>query len=533
MIKPLCFIVVFVIPSLLAVSQPKITVGKPYAVIDADSKYYFSSKGEILTVKVTPKAKAIILQKMNAEGLTFQKIKLYDDFPRDFQVEKITEFKNRYYVFYSLWENDEEQLFSREIDFAAGSFKGAGKKIISVNEKITGSLTRTGFWRFSASDKFDFYFSYDSTSMVVQYRLKPEKKNDSKNYDVIGMHVFDKDLKEKWAKKIQMPYTEKKMDNLDYSVDSKGNVYIVTRIFNDNTTDLKKRGEDDANYNLEILKVAASTGTITSTKVNVADKFVKTIWLYESAQSHMICAGFYNIGKNTANADGVILFKLSPDGKLFDFNSYEIPVSILNQYASGKSKRSNDRKDNNDKAEFENLSLQQVVVQDDGSIVLVSEQSYVQSHTSYMNGRSSTYYTYHSNDIFVTKITASGKLAWMNKLPKRQQGGAGFRGMSHRYFLGSENHYFMFLDNEKNLDLPLTEVPAMHIDGAGGFLTAYKVNDKTGEVSKISLLDTRNVNGMEVFQFAPHRMMATAPNTLVFEAYKKKKEDILVKVVVN
>jgi hypothetical protein len=37
---------------------------------------------------------------------------------------------------------------------------------------------------------------------------------------------------------------------------------------------------------------------------------------------------------------------------------------------------------------------------------------------------------------------------------------------------------------------------------------------------------------MEVFQFAPYRMMATDVNTLVFEAYKKKKEDILVKIVV-
>jgi hypothetical protein len=132
----------------------------------------------------------------------------------------------------------------------------------------------------------------------------------------------------------------------------------------------------------------------------------------------------------------------------------------------------------------------------------------------------------------VAKINAAGKLAWMKKLPKRQEGGSGFGGMSYRYFISKDYHFFMFLDNEKNMDLPLTEVPARHVDGAGGFLTAYQVNDKTGEVSKISLLNTRDVNGMEVFQFAPYRMMATDVNTLVFEAYKKKKEDILVKIVV-
>ncbi len=347
------------------------------------------------------------------------------------------------------------------------------------------------------------------------------------------MHVFDKDLKEKWANKVKMPYTEKKMDNLNYSVDSKGNVYIVTRVFNDNTTDLKKRGEEDANYHLEILKASAPSGTITSTKIDIADKFVQKVWLYESAQGPMICAGFYNTGRDMNDADGIILFKLGQDGKVFNTNTYEIPVEVLNQYASGKEKRKNERKDDDDRAEFENLTLDHVVVEDDGSITLTGEQSFIRTHTSYLNGRSNTYYTYHCNDILVAKISAAGKLAWMKKLPKRQEGAAGFGGMSYRYFISKDYHFFMFLDNEKNMDLPLTEVPARHVDGAGGFLTAYQVNDKTGEVTKVSLLNTRDVNGMEVFQFAPYRMMATDVNTLVFEAYKKKKEDILVKIVVN
>lgn len=531
MTRFLCLIFILTINTFSVVAQPKVTVGKPYAVIDAESKYYFTANGEILTVKIH--RKAVFLQKMNARDLSFIKIKMYDDFPKDFQIEKITEFKNRYYVFYSLWQDDQEQLFCREIDFAACSFKGAGKKVISVNEKLTGTMVRSGMWSLATSDKFDFFFSYDSSSFVIQYRLKPEKRNDSKNYDQIGMHVFDKDLKEKWASKVKMPYTEKKMDNLNYSVDSKGNVYIVTRVFNDNTTDLKKRGEEDANYHLEILKASAPSGTITSTKVDIADKFVQKVWLYESAQGPMICAGFYNTGRDMDNADGIILFKLGQDGKVFNTNTYEIPVEILNQYASGKEKRKNERKDDDDRAEFENLTLDHVVVEDDGSITLTGEQSFIKTHTSYLNGRTNTYYTYHCNDILVAKISATGKLAWMKKLPKRQEGASGFGGMSYRYFISKDYHFFMFLDNEKNMDLPLTEVPARHVDGAGGFLTAYQVNDKTGEVTKVSLLDTRNVNGMEVFQFAPYRMMATDVNTLVFEAYKKKKEDILVKIVVS
>jgi hypothetical protein len=469
------------------------------------------------------------LQQMNAVTLKFQKTRMHDDFPRDYQIEKITKFRDRFYLFYSLWENEQEQLYAREIDVAACVLKPA-KKIITVNEKITGEWVKAGMWRVATGDKFDFFFAHDSSSMAIQYRLKPEKRDDSKSFDVIGMHVLTPDLTEKWGNTVKMPYTEKKMDNLTYAIDAKGNVYIVARVYNDDTTDEKKRGKDETNYTLEILKVAQGSGTVTSTKVDVGDKFVKTIWLYDSPQGNMICAGYYNLGKNADNTDGVLLFKLDHAGKASGLNAYEIPVEILNQYASGKSKRKNERKEDDDEAEATNMELRNVVIQKDGSVLLVGEQYYERMHSSYMNGQHSVYYTYHYNDILVTKIDPSGKLAWMKKLPKRQKGGSGSGGMSYVHLNGQNTHYFVYLDNIKNKDLPLTELPAVHVDNQGGFLTAYKVDDKTGDVVKLTLLDTRNIEGMDIFQFSPDRIVATSRHTFVFEVYKKKKEDVLVKV---
>ncbi|HEY8934578.1 MAG TPA: hypothetical protein VIM65_05130, partial [Cyclobacteriaceae bacterium] len=56
-------------------AQTTITLGKPYVVIDADRKYYFSRGNEILAVKVN--RKTIHLQKLNSGNLTFEKIRLY------------------------------------------------------------------------------------------------------------------------------------------------------------------------------------------------------------------------------------------------------------------------------------------------------------------------------------------------------------------------------------------------------------------------------------------------------------------------
>ncbi len=546
MVKKSLFTITLLCLGLAAYPQTKtkITLGKPYGVIDAESKYYFSKGKELLTIKVD--RKTIHLQKLNTDNLTFVKVRLYDDFPKNFVIELITDLQGKYYVFYSYWDGENEQLFAREIDFEAGTFIGQGRKIISVKEKLTGTLGRSGFFSMSVSDKYDFYVSSNESTLAIQYRFKPEFKDDSKNYDMIGLHIFEPSLNEIWTKKVKMPYTEKKMNNLDYSVDSKGNAYIVTSVYNDDTTKERKKGSDEPNYHLEILKISSS-GKIVSTPVELVGNFVKTIVLNESPKGYMTCAGFYNIGKNAANADGVILFKLSQDNKLYDFKTYEIPVDVLNQFASSRTVRKNDDKDVEDRAEFENLRLSKIIVNDDGSTLLIGEQHYVitRSHYNSSTHSTTTTSTYFYNDMLATKIDASGKLAWMRKLPKRQQsppmtasggmfggggGGSFIGGMSFYYFPGATEHYLLFLDNEKNIALPVTKVPAVHRDGAGGFLTAYTINDKTGDVKKISILDTRNVEGMEIYQFTPRRIKETSPTSFVFEAYKKKKEDLLIKV---
>lgn len=511
-------------------SNVNVSLGKPYLVIDALQKSYFRKGNEILAVKLQPKG--FILQKFNATTLAFQSVKVYDDFPKNFVVEDIVDFKESYFVFYSSWDGENEQLFTREIDFSTGQFKDKGTKIISVPEKISGSQAQNGFFRWRTSDKFTLYFSGDSSAMLVQYRLKPKKRADSKSYEVIGSYVYNKGMKEQWHAEFTMPYTEKKMNTLDYSVDSRGNVYIVISVYKDETTDEKKRGDDNVNYTLEVLKYSQVSAEPVKSRVELEDKFLHTIWLYENrAKDYMICTGFYNSGNRPNNVDGVLMCKLGKDGRIYDKASHPIPLSILNQNAGRREINKNLRAEKNDKAEFRNLSLRQVLIQDDGSFILMSETVYVRSHyVSNGRGGGTYYYTYHYDDMLITKINGDGNLAWMQKLAKTQTGKAGVGGMSFRYIKGKNTHSFIFLDNEKNKDLRPTDEPAGHVDGAGGFITSYNINDKTGEVTKTYMVDLRDVKGVPVYQFKPSRIIPVSDGVFIFEAYKKAKEDILVRV---
>lgn len=533
------------------------TVSDPYQVYDSAKKFYFTKNGEMLTVK--PWKKYLVIQKFDVATLKQTSIKEYNNLPKNYVVEGMIEVKDKYYFFYSSWtgkKTKHEQLFYYEIDFEKGEFIGKPVKIIDIDGKLAGSPMATyasggmqmgfGFgFSMGVVDKFDFLVSKDQSKILIQYRKKPKVKKDTKSWDIIGVGVYDVSLTKIWSREYKMPYTERRMNALDYAVDSDGNGYILTKVFHDDSNkDKKKKKDTEANYHIELFRLLKTSESIEKTKITLGKKFINGISLFESPDNYMICAGYYNKGlhKKLNNSDGLFTFKITRDGELIDEKEYQIPVDVLNQYVSKRTKKKNLKKDKKGKAEFEHLKLKELVIQNDGGLVFIGEQTYVVRHRT-SKGR--TYYTFHNNDILITKINSSGEMDWMKKIPKRQSGLPGMGqvydtsktfqgGMSYSHFFTNGNHYLIYLDNVKNINLPLDKIPALHSDGKGGYLTSYKINDETGDVSKGSIFDTRNVKPkFAVYQFSNNRVIKTAENEFLVEVYKKKKEDVLIKVIIK
>lgn len=536
------------------------SVSEPYQVYDAAKKYYFNKNDEILAVK--PWNKYLVIQKFGVGELNLISEKKYEDLPDNYVVEGMVELQDKYYFFYSSWSGKKtkhERLYYREVDFETGEFIGEPVKLIDVAGKLAGSPRSTyttgsgfsaggfsmGFGGFGVVDKFDFLTSKDESKLLIQYRKKPEVKKDTKSYDIIGVNVYDISLSPVWTNEYKMPHTERRMDLLDFAVDAAGHGYVLAKVFHDDSNkDKKKKKDTDANYHIEMFRLLDGSGEIEKSKITLDEKFINGISLFESEDGYMICAGFYTNGKNNdfSNSDGIFTFKITKEGELVEKLSYEIPVEVLNQYVSKRTQKKNEKKDKKDKAEFANLKLRDLIIYDDGSLVLIGEQTFIVERRD-SKGRVS--YTFHNYDMLISKIDPAGNLAWMKKLPKRQSGAPKIGqvydtsktyqgGMSYSHFFTNGNHYLIYLDNVKNIDLELDEVPALHSDGHGGFLTAYKVNDETGAVSKDNIFDTRNVEDkLDVHQFSNNRVIKTADNEFVIELYKKKKEDVLIKVQIK
>jgi hypothetical protein len=520
-------------------------VSDPYRVFDAEEKQYFSKGNEELAIKFD--GKEIVIQKFNTEKPSFLSEKKYEKyFPKNYSVESVLELGDKFYFFYSSWDgdNDKEQLFVEEIDFAKGEFTGEKKLLFQVDGHIAGDYARAdgqvqsvwGMWTGGVQNKFTLMQSQDKKSVLVQYRKKPEVKRDTKSFDIIGLYTFDSSLTKLSGNEVTMPYTERRMNNLDYQLDNKGNLYMLTKVFHDDSNDDKKKRKDtEANYHVELFVIKSGSDKIDISKFENKDKFINRLWLFDTDKDYLVCAGFYSNGKGDFDdCDGIMGFKVKPDGKMYDTFYHEIPTEVLNQYETDRTKRKNEKKERKGEgAQFSDLQLKDLIFNADGSFVLVGEQDYIVAHTTYSQSGSRTYYTYHYCDLLVSKINADGKLGWMKKIAKNQKGMKGKGGMSYKYFGANDSHYFVFLDNVKNIDLPLNEEPKQHSDRQGGYLTSVKISDADGTLKKGSIFNARDVDDFGIHQFATNRVLKTAENAFTVEVYKKKKEDVLIKVVLN
>ncbi len=583
--KIFCFLILAVCVS--SVAQKTLSkdysfkVSEPYRVFDAKNKFYLSENGEALAIKFD--GPDILIQKFDAGQPAFKQEKKYEKFfPKGYEVEDVLKTGNKYHVFFSSWDGDNEHLYSQELNFATGEFTGQPKLMFEVKGKVTRHQNQDPgkrIWGYAVGGcKFEIVTSFDKNNILVQYRKKPEVKSDVKSYDIIGLCSYNGNLEQLAMREIKMPYTERRMNNLDYKLDNKGDLYMLTKVFHDDSNDDKKKKKDTvANYHIELFKIKSGSDKIEISQFDNKDKFVNGLWIFDTNKDYLVCGGYYSNGKgklgasgaysffgnyrisSTGESDGVMVFKIKNDGSIYDEYYHEIPLDILNAFESKSTARKNARKEENGvSAKIPFLVLKNLEVLENGSMMLVGEQFHMEQQRYNGIGGSgfgpapvggfgaggfgtvgagpfgqSTSFNYYYGDILVTKIAPDGSLSFMNKIPKEQVGGKGLGGMSYKYFFANNHHYFIYLDNVKNIDLPEGKKPAKHSDGQGGYLTAVKINDSDGHLAKGSILNAREVDDFKIHQFSTSRIVKTSERSFLVEAYKKQKEDIMIKVELN
>ena len=513
-----------------------VQLSKPFPVVDAVSKLYLNSTDHVVSFK-RRKNNSFIIQTFDAKTLT-ETSRFEDKFKESYaELENFMVINERFYIFYSMYDKrgDIENLMVVEIDPNTSKFKGDPKTLLSVQGKVLGDLVSGGAWSFRTVNKFSFEYSKSKNNILIHHRMKPEFRNDNVSYMRVGLYVFDRDLNQTWGDIREMKYTEAQMELINYNVDHEGNAYILGKIYKDGKRDQKRRKDEEINYTYELMTFSGSNDPAVHTELELdANRFIRSAALVERDDNNLVIAGYYK-NAYTSATQGAFVFNFDKSTKNYTKDYYAIPLDILNAYQSKRAVKKNTKHDDDDtKGGLFHLKADHIYLDGPGNITIIGEQfQIIQRTTTDSKGRSRTTYEYHYSDIVVMKVTPSGELAWITRIPKHQKGARIPGGMSYS-MMGTDNHlYLLYLDHIKNNDLEIDKEPAVHIDGQGGFLTSSKINFETGELSKENLFDMRKVNGIPVYQFSTDRVLNLSQSQIAVEVYKKKKQDVWIKVGLN
>ncbi len=410
------------------------------------------------------------------------------EYTKNFNSELVADLGLNYYWLHSDWDKDAEReiLYYDKIDVSSGKLVVSNKKLFSAT-KISGNVIR-----YKVDNKYNFNFDAGKNFLLVNYRLVPEDKNDKKNFDKIGLQVFDTAMNKVWGGEFKMPYTEAVMDNIDFSIDAKGNAYLLAKVFDSDKRKEKDNETGKPLYHFEVLKFSKGKRNLTHTVVNIGDFFIQKAAIIENSLHEMVIACTYSKKAKSKTTDGVFLALLDTSGIINKYKNgyYEFPLDEMKKYESGRYKRSMQRKLD---YEIPNLEVRNILVNQDGSLFMGFEEFEIIVNT-YVDskGLPHTTYQYYYQNIYGARINSSGKFEWMRKIPKyqvsydRPQGTLGYKLIND-----ANGYYFLFLDHKKNLELAEDEVPKRYFDGYGGQIIISKI-DLQGNVSKDLLFDTHD-----------------------------------------
>jgi len=374
-------------------------------------------------------------------------------------------------------------------------------------------------------NKFLIFTSFDDSKILIGYRRNPLNRDDNINHDLLGFFVFDSHFEKVWGDEIKMPHTEAEMNNLAFTVGSDGTGYLLSYL--------------NKAKSFELIKITEN-GEVSTYELNLNGDFMfQSFYITENTDGNLSCAGFYANGLDykfswsgggalSFNTNGILHFETTTEGDVYKIKDYEFPLELINQNQSQRSQNKNAKREAEGKAGIPDVKLREIETFEDGSALVIGEQYY--QRTEYTGNGNKVFFYYQ--DVIALKVDAQGEVKWLKRLPKLQNGVKGRGGNGVKYMRGNGAHYFIYLDNKKNLNLSVNDVPEKHQDGQGGILTSYKIDDATGSVEKHALFDVRSVKGKELFQFKTSRIFIADEGIFLVEAYMKGKQDSMIKIEV-
>lgn len=497
------------------------SIGEKYKHIKNYTTYYVGNGSRFMSIK------------KGRKDITIQRFSL-KDMKEDVKKRQVIEDKGDFngamnldgkaVVFYS----KKNKAFAQVISLT-GIVAGKPVQLVSEKENISDDFGFKSTYGFDAGgriNKFVFKKSPNGEKLLVLFRVKTP----SDEGDKIGISVFDSELTRLWTRKVTLPYPTKKIRAEDFLINNEGTFFMTASIFAEESSDKDKLKET---YRTEFFKITADDKEVVKASIGVPNRAIADAVLGIDAAGLIRVTGFYTTKDNKAIATGLFSTKIDSLGKVVETISSDIPGELKEQFAAARETRINEgTQKKTDKDDFEDLHVNSLSFNADGSVVILAEQRYVTSQTTSSSSGSRTIYKYYYRNIVASKLMTSGKIEWMHILPKYQMGTRGKSSMSYFTFKEYGKHYLFYIDDFTNLKRGFEEFPAKYYDRKKEFLylTAFVINDGTGEVVKEPILTGSDIRNSRLDFLRVSQAVRLRNRDIIFEAFDGKKNNLLLKI---
>ncbi len=490
--------------------------GEKYKNIKSRRKYYVAHGNQLLSVKKGKKSMTI--QRYGLEDLK-ENLKFRQVVEDKGDFETVLKLGYRAVAFYSI----KNRVYAQ---FISLTNKSISKPTQLINEKegVERNFSFQGTYDFDAGGrihKFAFKKSPDGNKLLILYRLKSEEENKER----IVVQVFNDKLELDWKKKILLPIEEKKLLKEDFTIDNEGNFYMTASIFENEKKDKLKEKYTSSIYVFNKESQELKSNTIA---LNVAIE--DAVIIKKGAKTAV--TGFFTSDSDKEIAAGIFTLDLGKEGSVTNLRHTLFPEETLAKLMAEREERINEgTQKKTSKRDFQNLRINKIYTNDDGSQVILAEQRYVTRHSTSSSSGGRIMFRNYYTDIYAFKILSNGQIAWMQKMPKYQMGMRGKGSMSYYSFKSKGEYYLLYVDDFTNLKKEFQETPTKYYDGKKEFLylTAYIINDNTGEVEKQPVLTGRDVRNSRLEHLEISKM-TKLHNNFIMEAFDGKKNNLLIKL---
>ena len=436
----------------------------------------------------------------------------YKKKPREF--EFVSQFGENLYLFTSFF-NDKHQkkyLFFETLGKDELSFRGDLQYVGGIPQKST---FKEGF--------FEQVKSPDEKKLAVYYQL-PFKKKQTERF---GVRVYGEGMQTLWKKDIELPVRDGDFSVQDYQLDNAGNFFIYG-IYYPPKEDTTSRSQH------QIIAYFDQGRKQKILRIEPGEKKIADI-TFRLRGNQVIVAGFYSDYISLLYGGSFFLAMDKVSGEILQSSFKPFEKEFLVDDFSKKEKRKANRREKRDKPviyELGSYYMDKLLLQEDGSVVLVAEKYYTRTSTStyVVNGetkyRTRTYY--HYDDIIVVKVNPVGEIDWQTRIKKKQQS-IDDGGYYSSYVLAQTGKQlqFVFNDSQRNHMTEEKEHTYRTNTKFGKCVRLVSINQQ-GEQSRSVLMkdDAIDVRITPIFSD-----QISKDELLLYGSYRKKNQFIKVKFV--